>query len=306
MSAQDTSKIQRLVLGQLVLYLTVWLLGIYINGFEPSLIEIEGSSIPLFLNPLVITHFVFAAATTTVGIILLSLGWIYTLKKFVLLTGLSLASIAIAATGGLSFVFAIGNQKYDSMLMAASFITAVYLSFLSTLYSGLRKTPFKSGTRVLRSLAFAVLAMFYLVFLSGMYVNLFIASSVFSEPPAVARQMLAGMVASFPALFHETSGILLLALAITLAVSLYRAHFTKLAIRGLICSLLVTYSLLEGVLVNILPIFEPLTTPETTSFYFITSVISPMLSAAGFLVAILIAMNVAQWLWKISPPAQRI
>ena len=80
-----------------------------------------------------ITHFVLAAATASVGIMLLSFGWIYRLRRFTLFTGLSLAGIAIAGTGGLSFVFGIGNSNLDSMIMATSFITAVYLSFFAIL-----------------------------------------------------------------------------------------------------------------------------------------------------------------------------
>ena len=76
---------------------------------------------------------------------LLVFGWIYHLRKFVLLSGLSLVSIAIAATGGLSFVFGIGDSDLDSMLMAGSFITAVYLTFLAILNARPVKVKRRSG-----------------------------------------------------------------------------------------------------------------------------------------------------------------
>ncbi|MGI0091167.1 MAG: hypothetical protein ACREBS_05615 [Nitrososphaerales archaeon] len=303
----DTGKIQRLTFAQLILYLAVWLFGIYINGFEPSPSETVGSPASFFLNPAVIIHFVLAAATASVGIMLFSLGWVYGLRKFTVLTGLSLASIAIAATGGLSFVFGMGNQGTDSMLMATSFITALYLTFLAILSTGLPEMPRKSG---IQSLSFMVLGLFYLVFLSGIYVNLFVASSVFSEPPAVTTQMLGQMVTSPPVLLHETSGVLLLGLAIALTATLFRARFRELAIRGALCSLLIVYSLLEGVLMNVLPIFEPPTSPalssQTNHFYIVTSVVAPLFSAAGFLAAILIAMSIAQRLWILPHPTLRV
>ena len=173
------------------------------------------------------------------------------LRKFVLLSGLSLVSVAIAATGGLSFVFGIGNSDLDSMLMAGSFITAVYLTFLAILNA--RPVKVKEGAGLVQNLSIVTLALFYIVFVSGMYLNLFVASNVFSKPPAIAQQMLGQMVTSPSALVHEVSGVLLLASVISFTLVLFSKGLKKLAYRGLVASLLVTYSLVLGVTENIVP-----------------------------------------------------
>ncbi len=293
MTPSGADKIQRLAYLQMVLYLAIWLFGIYINGFEPSPQETGASSVSFFLSPIVITHFVLGISTAALGFVLLTLGWVYKLKKFVLLMALSLVSITVAATGGLTFVFGIGNQNFDSMLMATGFLTAFYLTFLSLLAD---KSISLKNKKTL-TLSFSVLGLFYVVFLSGMYVNLFVASSVFSEPPAIAQKMLFGMVTSPPALIHEISGVLLLVLVTALTISLLCTRLSKLGRMGIISSLLVAYSLLQGVLSNIAPIFESQSgtlVSQTGLVQAITSVVEPMISAAGFFISIIITMIIAE------------
>jgi hypothetical protein len=291
------SRVLRLAYVQLGLYLAIWVLGIYINGFVPSPADTGGSPISFLLSHVVITHFLFGTTAAALGLVLLTLGLVHKLQGFSLLIGLSLVAIATAATGGLSFVFEIGSQTFDSMLMATSFITAVFLSFFAVLRLRARVTQPKQRNR-LQNLSLVTLGLFYVVFISGIYVNLFVASSVFSEPPFIANQLLAKMIVSPPALVHETSGVLLLVFSFTLTVTTLQAKMSKLAIYGAISSLLVTYSLLEGVMMNVIPALE---TPmeSSSSFHFLTSVIAPLVSAAGFLTALLITMGVVLRIWRL-------
>ncbi len=288
---------------QLLLYLATWLVGIYINGFVSSPSDTGGSTVSFFLSYPVITHFVLAAATASVGIMLLSFGWIYRLRRFTLFTGLSLAGIAIAGTGGLSFVFGIGNSNLDSMIMATSFITAVYLSFFAILSTGAtRRSQVKGITKIVQDLSIATLAFFYVVFVSGIYLNLYVASSVFSEPPVIARQMLGNMVTSPAALLHEISGTFLLLLTITFTVALFRSGLKRLVVRSLVVCLLVLFSLLMGVFENIEPLFVPAShsalNVQNGIDHLFTSEVLPLLSAAGFLAAIVVVMTIAQGLWR--------
>ena len=84
-----------------------------------------------------------------------------------------------------------------------------------------RNTQVKGITKIVQDLSIATLAFFYVVFVSGIYLNLYVASSVFSEPPVIARQMLGNMVTSPAALLHEISGTFLLLLTITFTVALF-------------------------------------------------------------------------------------
>ena len=234
---------------------------------------------------------------------LLSFGWIYRLRRFTLFTGLSLAGIAIAGTGGLSFVFGIGNSNLDSMIMATSFITAVYLSFFAILSTGAtRRSQVKGITKIVQDLSIATLAFFYVVFVSGIYLNLYVASSVFSEPPVIARQMLGNMVTSPAALLHEISGTFLLLLTITFTVALFRSGLKRLVVRSLVVCLLVLFSLLMGVFENIEPLFVPASSSalnvQNGIDHLFTSEVLPLLSAAGFLAAIVVVMTIAQGLWR--------
>jgi hypothetical protein len=293
---------------QLLLYLATWLVGIYINGFVPTPSDTGGSTVTFFLSSPVITHLVLGAASASVGFILLAFGWIYRLRRFVLFTGFSLACIAIAGTSGLSFVFEIGHVNLDSMIMATSFITAIYLSFLAMLSIGKKgMVQLRCERSLVQNLSIATLTFFYGVFVSGIYLNLYVASSVFSEPPVIAQKMLGEMITSPAALLHEIAGTLLLVLTIAFAIALFRSGQRKLAIRGLIGSLLVLYSLLVGVLDNIEPLFVPATSsilnPQNGLYHLFSSEIVPLFSAAGFLTAIIIAMTITRSFWRTASPA---
>ena len=280
--------LRRLVYTQLFLFVVTWFLGIYINGFVSGQ-TVYGIS---FLRVHVVTaHFIFGIAILTIAGILFSVALKYKLRRATLFSGLALAGVAIAATGGLSFVFGIGNQNIDSMLMATSFITALYLSFLSVL-NPIPKFNVKSN---LIRLSFAVLVFFYIAFLSGMYANIFVASEVFSEPPSIARKMLGSMVLSPSMLFHEITGTLLFALVIVFTILLYRAHL-KLAVRGAISAVLVGYSFFEGISMNVLPIFEQPNAISNQNFIFSTA--APLVSAVGFLCAAVICLSVLESLTR--------
>lgn len=269
---------------QIFLFVVMWFLGIYINGFVPGP---EGSGVSFLLIPAVAAHFAVGITLAVLAAAIFSLALRFKLKRTALLSGLAFSGIVIAATGGLSFVFGVGNQNIDSMLMATSFITALYVSFLAIL----NPAKFRAQGNPVR-LSLAVLLLFYVTFLSGMYTNIFVAFKVFSEPPAIASRMLGGMVVSPPVLLHEISGTLLFALIIVLTMSLYLTR-SKLAIRGAIASALVGYSFLEGLTMNILPLFQQ---PGTSiiSQGFILSTIAPLASAVGFLCAIIACMSVLE------------
>ncbi|HVB12558.1 MAG TPA: hypothetical protein VNE86_05445 [Nitrososphaerales archaeon] len=299
-------RIIQLAAVQFLLYFSTWLVGIYINGFEPSPADVGGSSVIFFLSPPVITHVVLGASTAAVGIALLIIGWIYKFRKFVLLSGLSLASISIAGTGGLSYVFGVGNSDLNSMIMAGSFITAVYLTFIAILNTGLvRRIQVKKDTGLLRNFSIVTLTLFYLVFVSGMYLNLFVASAIFSKPPEIARQMLGQMVTTPTALIHEFSGGVLLASVISFTLVLFSKGLKRLAVRGVVVTLLVTYSLLLGVIENIEPATNAVFNPQAGLESLMISEIAPLLSAAGFFVAILISMSIVLRLRSAGSPDQR-
>lgn len=292
-------RIRRLSNLQFILYIITWLVGIYINGFEPSPPESAGgSAFAFFLNPVVVAHFALAVTTAVVGIMLLSLGWIYGLRRFLLFNAVALASISIAGAGGTSYVFAIGNPNQDSMIMATSFITAAYTSFLSILtMREPSRVEIASRAEVGTSLklSVAVLGLFYVVFVSGMYVNLFVASSIFSLPPSVARQMLGQMLYSPSGLIHEISGLVLLSLSLALAVLLHRSHRKNLANRAVAVMSLVAYSMFVGILMNVVPAFSPATVATGVPGglnYLVVEVIVPMLSAAAFVISMLVAMSI--------------
>jgi hypothetical protein len=278
------NNIRRLAYAQLSLFVVIWFLGIYINGFIPGP---KTSAVSFLLVPVVTTHFVVGISLATIGAALFSLALKYKLNRSVLFSGLALALVAVAATGGLSFVFGIGDQNIDSMLMAVSFITALYLSFLAILNPSLK---FNARSNPIR-LSLMVLAFFYITFLSGMYANIFVASKVFSEPPPIAREMLGRLVVSPPMLLHETSGTLLFALTIAFTISLHRARLKPATKRGAIATILVGYSFFEGATMNILPILQQ---SDSINQNFISSTVAPLVSALGFLCAIIICMNVLE------------
>lgn len=291
----------RLSYAQLILFLATWLAGIYINGFVSS--PIGGSTVSFFLSAPVITHFVLGATTAAVGIMLLAFGWIYHLKRFTIFTGLSLASVAIAGTGGLCFVFGIGDSNLDSMIMATSFITAVYLNFFAILsVRDIRFIPGRRGAGLAQKISIATLGLFYLVFVFGIYLNLYVASTVFSEPASIEQKMLGNMVTSPAGLAHEGSGTLLVLLTLALTIVLFRSYPRKLALRGLVAFLFAVYSLLVGVFENIVPMTEPVSNLVLSSQNVLTSEVVPLISAAGFLVSLILVMTIAQSIMKQKSP----
>jgi hypothetical protein len=279
------NSIRRLAYAQLFFFVIMWFLGIYINGFVPGS---TSSSLSFLLTPLVSAHFALGIVIAIIGGTIFSLALKYKFKRCTLLSGLALVGIVLAAIGGLCFVFGIGNQNIDSMLMAVSFVTALYLTFLAILSLSAK---LKMHTNPIR-LTFAVLIFFYITFMSGIYANLFVASQVFSESPAIAEKMLGSMVVSPPMLLHETSGTVLFALVIALTILLYREASFKIAIRATIATLLVGYSLYEGITMNIFPILQGSTNSVEPNF--ILTAVAPLSSAAGFLYAIIICMSVLE------------
>lgn len=293
MSSRNYKLLRRLAYIQLALYVLVWLFGIYINGFVSS----GNIGFSFLFSPVVIVHFTLAAAVIIVGIMLESMFLLSGLGKSAVLNTISLACLGLAVIGGLTIIFGIGIEQYDSMLMATGYITALYLGFLSMLFAQTPVSKHVANISTLILLSFAALVLYYTVFLSGMYTNLFVAASVFSEPPNLAREMLAQMVTSIPVLIHETSSLFLLLVAFVYSFKLFDSKARTYGVLGLLCSLFVLYSLIEGTLMNILPIFQSTTIPQSASMQFIEFTLAPMLSAAGFMVAIVITLVLTEKLW---------
>ena len=114
------------------------------------------------------------------------------------------------------------------------------------------------------------------------------------------------MVTSPSALVHEVSGVLLLASVISFTLILFSKGLKRLAFRGLVASLLVTYSLVLGVTENIVPATSAVLNTQTGVESLVTSEILPLLSAGGFFAAILVSMSIAQRIPRTESPVQGV
>ncbi|MDA4121830.1 MAG: hypothetical protein OK456_01465 [Thaumarchaeota archaeon] len=286
--ARRTAVVLRL---ELLLLAATWFAGIYVNGFVP-IIPGESAS-EILLTTAVASHVVLALLSFGTSIAALSLASVAGPRRVLVLTLLATVSIAAAGASGLLFVLGGASDSNDSMVMATAFITALFLSFLALV--SLRTDGTSNGTatpgwRVLASAPSTfcgiVLGLFYAVFVSGVYVNLFVAGPVFSLPLNSELLAFTRAESTAPFILHEGLGAALLLATVLLAIVTWSGGKRKLASLSMVVALLVAYSAYVG--------STNLTSPPVPAVSGAAlSVVVPMLSAAAFIAALILTMIVA-------------
>lgn len=279
-------KITWLLRLELVLLSATWLAGIYINGFVAI---IPGTSTEtILLTPAVASHIFLASLSAAMSIAILTLAWVMPARKSAFWMLLATILIAIAGSAGLGFVLGGASDSDESMLMATAFITALFLTFLSMVTlktareqssAGPARGPTHKLPRILGTLA---LMLCYAVFISGIYVNLFVAGPVFSLPLNSERAAFAVAERSAAFVLHESLGVALLTTLSLFLASLWSIGRTKLALFSLLPVACVAYSAYVGSL-NFSSALSPVSGGLET-------VLIPMLSAAAFMGAIVVTM----------------
>lgn len=287
--------IERLFYVQLLLFSATWLAGIYSNGFVAILPGTGAESI--LLDAPIAVHVTLALLTFSSGLVLLALTATSGDRRSTALASLAVVSIAAAGVSGLAFVMGGASDSLESMAMAAGFVTGFFFTFLSVttwkqprLQGGGRREKTGSWSAILCALT---LALSYCVFVSGIYVNLFVAGPVFSLPlsrePAAFQQA----EASGPFVLHELLGGLLLVSLGALLTSLIARPSRRLSVFAALAFLSVAYSAFVGSL-NVSSPLSP--TPPG-----ILSTLVPMLSAAAFIGSIALVMLLSLRLRLFSP-----
>jgi hypothetical protein len=230
---------------QLVFLSVTWLAGINVNGFVPIL---PGTGAGMILsNSSVAIHVVLGALTAATGVFILALAWADGSIRTFSYSVLAAVAIVVAGYSGISFVLGGGSSTEASMVMATAFIVALFLTFLALVSvrseSDGSPRPEAIGPYSV-SLGAVALTLFFLVFVSGMYVNLYVAGPVYSLP--LAKEAAAFSQAEGTAGFvaHEALGGLLLLTLLAFAVSLRRSR--SLALVAVIPVALVAYSAYVG------------------------------------------------------------
>jgi len=265
---------------QLLFLSLTWLAGIYVNGFVA--IPPGSSAQTVLLNPAVASHVVIASLSAATSVFLVALAWASGSRRLIGFTLLASLFVALAGDSGLNLVLGEGSESFQSMIMATAFVTALFLTFLSMIGFGSQDGWSASGERLAGrgplNLCYIALVLFYSVFVTGIYVNLFVAGPVFSLP--VNSQLLAFVQSEGAAafIFHEALGGVLLATLVVLMVWLGAAGAKRLARNCAVPTLLVAYSAYVGSL--------NLTSPLAIG----VSVWIPMLSSAGLMAAIVATM----------------
>ncbi len=267
---------------QLVFLSVTWLAGIYVNGFV-SILPGTGTE-AILLDPPVGFHVILATLSAATSVFLLGLAWALGSKRVVMVMALLASfSIVIAGDSGLAFVLGGGSDSGESMIMATAFITAVFLTFLSMASLGAGDRP--STTAVERMtgraplvLFYSALVLFYAIFVTGIYVNLFVAGPDFSLPPNSQAAAFVRSESSAAFVLHEAVGGLLLSALVLVAGSLWYAGARRLSMVSAVPALLVAYSAYVGSL------------NFTSLAVRTTSVLVPMLSSAGLMVALILTM----------------
>jgi hypothetical protein len=285
--ASLASKTKNVSLLQLWFLSATWLAGIYVNGFVSILPGTPTEA--LLLNPAVESHIILASLSAATSAFIVGLAWASGSRRLVGVTLLASLSIVVAGDSGLAFVLGGGSDSAQSMIMASAFVTALFLTFLSMSSLGKGNGSSARGAwgrprvtnRAARVACYLALVLFYAVFVTGIYVNLFVAGPVFSlplnsEPAAFAR-------AENSALFivHEVLGAALLGTLVLLAVSLWVGGARRLSMAAAAPTILVSYSAYVG--------SQNLTSPLALG----VSVLVPMLSSTGLMAAIIITMLLA-------------
>lgn len=271
--------VSRLQLGFLS---ATWLAGIYVNGFVPIVPGTDAGTI--LLIPAVGLHVVLASLSAATSVFIFALAWASGSKRAAVFSFLASASIVVAGDSGLAFVLGGASDDAESMIMATAFITAIFLTFLSmvSLPADPAATRGKAAGRAPLVLCCLSLSLAYAVFVTGIYVNLFVAGPVFSLPLNSESAAFTQAEQSAPFVLHELLGAALLLTLALLTVSLWLAGTRRLSLLSAVPVFFVAYSSYVGSL--------NLTSPVSASPTGALSALVPMLSAAGFMAAIVITM----------------
>jgi hypothetical protein len=278
---------------QLVFLSATWIAGIYVNGFVAIL---PGESTgAIVLDPAVETHVILASLSAATSVFILALAWVSGSRRAAGLSLLASASIVVAGDSGLAFVLGGGSDSTESMIMATAFVTALFLTFLSmasqttvdrsSVPVGATSGPKRPAPLALCSLS---LLFFYAVFVSGIYVNLFVAGPVFSLPLGLEAAAFTQAEHSAAFVTHEALGAALLVILALFSVSLWLSGARRLSVVSAVPVLLVAYSAYVGSL-NLTSSPVPLTSSTPTA----VSVVVTMLSSAGFMAATVITILIA-------------
>ena len=278
---------------QLVFLSATWVAGIYVNGFVPILPGTGAGAI--LLIPAVDLHIVVATLSAGTSVFLLALACVGGTRRLVATSLLASVSIVVAGDSGLAFVLGGGSDSAQSMIMASAFATTVFLTFFSM--ASLREGDWSSGFggpaggegagRTPLASSYLALLLFYAVFVTGIYVNLFVAGPVFSLPVGLQAAAFKQAEASASFLVHEALGGALLASLVLLAASLWSAGEKRISAVSLIPVLLVAYSAYVGSL-------NLTSSPGSAiSSSGAPSAIVPMLSSTGLMAAMVITMLLA-------------
>ena len=230
---------------QLVFLSVTWLAGINVNGFVPIL---PGTGAGMILSdPSVAIHVVLGALTAATSVFILALAWADGSMRTSSYSLLAVVAMVAAGYSGISFVLGGGSSSEASMAMATAFIAALFFTFLA-LGSVRSESGTPSGREVTGPsslpLGALALAFFFLVFVSGMYVNLYVAGPVYSLPLAKEAAAFSRAEGSAGFIAHEALGALLLLTLSAFAVSLRRARSRALV--AVIPFVLVAYSAYVG------------------------------------------------------------
>ncbi|MEM3857653.1 MAG: hypothetical protein QXI37_04000 [Thermoprotei archaeon] len=278
------------------LFCAVWVSGIYVNGYvsNPFSTSFESS----VRQPGILVHLTLAAllALSLAGATLHAL-----FRRNIRQAAFMATSLALVVLSGVAgFMFAGGcctyPRSYESMAMGFGYASAFAASFLGLLTDTGRS--FKAGRspvvgqvdsgRKLFLLGAACLAFSFAVLASGLYLNLTVASEVFSLPPALAEKAIPRLVWSYPFATHVAFSSALMFCAYFFAALVFKRRLTHMYAPALLSAILVTYSGLVG-LVD-LALSSILAAPLEGSTAFYLGLAASMTSAAGFIVSVSVYM----------------
>jgi len=273
---------------QLLFLSLTWVAGIYVNGFVAF---VPGTSAgAILLNPAVESHVVLATLSAATAVFLVGLAWAGGGRQVTAFTVLASLTIVLAGDSGIAFVLGGGSDAAQSMIMASSFVTAIFFTFLAmsrlSLEDGRPGHGGRGTSRAALAACYSSLALFYAVFVTGIYVNLYVAGPVFSLPLglelAAFRQ--AESTASF--LIHEGVGGALLVSLIVLVGALWRDGARRTSMMSALPAMLVAYSAYVGSL--------NLTSPPVPAVPSSGgAALVPMLSSVGLMAAMVVTMLLA-------------
>jgi len=263
---------------QLLFLSLTWLAGINVNGFV-AVIPGTGAGAILTIPP-VAEHVVLGALSAATGALIVGLAWAAGSRRVLGFSLLAVAAIVVAGASGISFVLGGASSSDQSMMMATAFIAAIFLTFLAL--ASIRPEgprPWRASDVSKASLPAGGLALvlFFGVFVTGMYVNLFVAGPVYSLPLAKQAAALAKAEGSAGFIFHEALGGLLLLAVVVMAATLLRQR--GLGVAASLAAALVAYSAYVGAL-NL----------TSTGVVAVSGQGTQLLSSVGLMAALVITM----------------